>query len=237
MGSGARNGQGNRILAAMSKSDLALMQRFLEPVTLKLRRRLQASNRRVAALFFPENGIASMVAIGGGDRRQAEVAVIGREGMTGLPIVLGTDRSPCEIFMQVEGDGLCISAGDFRLAVKESDLIMKHFLRYSHVLAVQGSYTALANARGNLQERLARWLVMAHDRMDSDELFLTHEFLSLMLGVRRAGVTVALQLLENEGLIEANRGCVTVRDRDGLEESANGLYGVPEAEFERLFSS
>jgi CRP-like cAMP-binding protein len=232
----ALNGQRNRILASMSKGDLSLMQRFLKPVELNLRKRLQASNRRVAALFFPETGLASMVAIGGGDRRQAEVAVIGRDGMTGLPLVLGTDRSPCEIFMQVAGEGLCISAGDFRFAVKESDSIMKHFLRYSHVLTVQGSYTALANARGNLQERLARWLLMAHDRTDTDELFLTHEFLSLMLGVRRAGVTVALREFVQKGLIEAVRGSITIHDRDGLEECANGFYGMPESEFERLFA-
>jgi CRP-like cAMP-binding protein len=103
------------------------------------------------------------------------------------------------------------------------------------VFAVQSSYTALANAKGNIQERLARWLLMAQDRLNSDVLELTHEFLALMLGVRRAGVTIALGHFERRGMIEIARGAVTVNDRDGLQECANGLYGQPEAEFERLF--
>ena len=168
-----------------------------------------------------------MVAVSGGERRQAEVAVVGREGITGLPLVLGVDRSPCEIFMQVEGDGQMISAEEFKLALKESDSILRQLLRYVHVFAVQGSYTALANAHGNIQERLARWLLMTQDRIQADELLLTHDFLALMLGVRRAGVTVALHALETKGLIETNRGSVTVHDRDGLEESANGLMVHP----------
>jgi CRP-like cAMP-binding protein len=93
--------------------------------------------------------------------------------------------------------------------------------------------TALANGRHKLEERLARWLLMAHDRVDGDELPLTHEFLSLMLGVRRSGVTVALKILEREGMVKARRGGVTITDRGGLEECANGAYRSPEAELRR----
>ena len=93
----------------------------------------------------------------------------------------------------------------------------------------------MANARGNIGERLARWLLMARDRLDSDEMLLTHEFLALMLGVRRAGVTEALQAFESKALLETAHGSLTIKDREGLEESANGLYGSPEAEYERLF--
>src|SRR5262249_34467429 len=100
---------------------------------------------------------------------------------------------------------------------------------------VQCNYTALANAHGTIEERCSRWLLMSHDRLETDKLLLTHDFLALMLGVRRAGVTIALGHLEGRGLISTARGAVTVVDRDGLEESANGLYGAPEAEFERLF--
>ena len=100
---------------------------------------------------------------------------------------------------------------------------------------IQANYTALANARGCIGERLARWLLMARDRLDSDEMILTHEFLALMLGVRRAGVSEALRDFEKKGLVETARGSVTIMDREGLEESANGLYGLPEAEYERLF--
>ena len=121
--------------------------------------------------------------------------------------------------------------------MEQSATLQDVLLRYAHVFAVQSGYTALANAHGKLEERLARWLLMAQDRVGDDELLLTHEFLSLMLGVRRAGVTVALQRFERSGLIVANRGSVTIKDRDGLEENANGLYGAPEAEYERLFAA
>jgi CRP-like cAMP-binding protein len=229
------NGQRNRILNAMSNADLALLQPHLEETPLKFRQRLQSANRQVRAVYFPESGIASVVAVGGGERRQAEVALVGREGMTGIPVVHGADRSPCDVFVQMEGAGHCIGPENLQQVIEESATALKVFLRYAHVFAVQSAYTALANARGNIEERLARWLLMTRDRVDDDEMVLTHEFIALMLGVRRAGVTGALQAFEGRGLIETARGSVTVRDRDGLEETANGLYGVPEAEFERLF--
>jgi CRP-like cAMP-binding protein len=117
----------------------------------------------------------------------------------------------------------------------QSITMTRWFMRFAHVFAVQASYTALANARGTIEERLARWLLMAQDRIGSDVLELTHEFLALMLGVRRAGVTIALQHFENNGILQTARGAVTIADREGLEDCANGLYGQPEAEFERLF--
>jgi CRP-like cAMP-binding protein len=109
--------------------------------------------------------------------------------------------------------------------------------RYAHAFAVQAAHTALANAQGKIEERLARWLLMAHDRTTGDSLHLTHEFLALMLGVRRAGVTTALHALESNALIENSRGSIVILDRAGLEASANGLYGVPEAEYERVCAS
>jgi CRP-like cAMP-binding protein len=232
---GASNVQRNRILNAMSNADLALLQPHLERTELKFRQRLQSANRQIKSVYFPHSGIASVVAVGGGEHRQAEVAIIGREGMTGLPVVHGADRSPCETFIQVEGEGQCISAHNLRRLMDESITMLRCFLRYAHVFSVQSGYTALANARGNIEERLARWLLMTRDRVDGDDMLLTHEFIALMLGVRRAGVTGALGAFQNRGLIETSRGCVTVMDRDGLEETANGLYGPPEAEFERVF--
>ena len=124
-----------------------------------------------------------------------------------------------------EGHGHCIAAEDLRTVMAESASLVKALLKFVHVFGVQPAYTALANAHGKIEERLARWLLMAQDRIGEDELILTHEFLSLMLGVRRAGVTVALQHFESTGLISTSRGSITIKDRDGLEESANGLYG------------
>jgi CRP-like cAMP-binding protein len=229
------NQQPNRVLRCLSNTDLALIQPYLEPVELTFRKRLQSVNRKIRAVYFPESGLGSVVAVSGGERRQAEVGIIGREGMTGLAIVHGTDRSPCEIFVQVEGAGQCITADNLREVLDKSPSILRCVLRSAHVFGVQSSYTALANAHGTVEERCSRWLLMSHDRLEGDELHLTHEFLALMLGVRRAGVSIALSHLEGRGLIETARGAVTIVDRDGLEERANGLYGVPEAEFERLF--
>ena len=231
-----RNAPRNHILNAMSNADLALLEPHFEAVPLKFRQRLQSSNRTIRNVYFPESGIASVVAIANGERRQAEVAVVGREGMTGLPVVHGTDRSPCDVFMQVEGDGQCIPAQKLRDAMNQSITLLRCLLRYAHAFGIQANYTGLANARGCIGERLARWLLMARDRHDSDEMILTHEFLALMLAVRRAGVSEALQAFEKKGLVETGRGSVTILDRDGLVECANGLYGTPEAEHERLFS-
>src|SRR5262245_21149161 len=225
----------NAILASLSASDRGLLEPRLERVPLKFRQRLELGNRKIKSACFVECGIVSVVAVGCGDRRQAEIAVVGREGMTGLAIVLGADRSPNETFVRVEGEGHSIAADDLRKAMSESSSLAGCLLRYAHVFSVQAGHTALANAEGKIEERLARWLLMAHDRVDGDELHLTHEFLAVMLGVRRAGVTTALHQLEAEGLISTARGMVVVLDRAGLEENANGLYGVPEAEFDRLF--
>jgi CRP-like cAMP-binding protein len=231
----APNRQRNLLLNALSTADLALLQPHLQPTPLKLRQHLQVANRQIKTVYFPETGIASVVATGGGERRQAEVALVGREGMTGVPILHGVDRSPCNVFIQMEGEGQCIPADALRDAMGRSTTLAGCLLQFAHVFGVQSAFTALANAEGKIEERLARWLLMAQDRIEADELAMTQEFLALMLGVRRAGVTTALQQLENKGLIKRTRGAVTVKDRDGLQECANGLYGTPEAEFERLF--
>jgi CRP-like cAMP-binding protein len=219
----------------MSKADQALLQSHFKRVTLGVGKRLESSNRRPATVYFPESGLVSMVAIGGTERRQAHVALVGREGMTGLAVVHGADRSPCDMFMQVEGEGLCIQVDALKDAIEASASLLKCFLLFSHTLAVQSAYTALANAQGHIDERLARWLLMVQDRLDTSELKLTHESFALMLGVRRAGITTALQALEEKGLIETARGSVIVKDRNGLAKASNSLYGAPEAEFKRLF--
>lgn len=226
--------QRNAILNSLSLTDLALLQPHLQSVALPFRHRLQSSNRRIQTVYFMESGLGSVVALGGGARRQAEVAVIGWEGMSGVPVLLAADHSPWDVFMQVEGRGQSIDAGRLSQAMAQSGTMTRCFLRYAHLFSVQASYTALANAQGKIEERLARWLLMAQDRVRSEVLELTHEFLALMLGVRRAGVTTALHQLEIRALLHTARGAVTITDREGLEECAHGLYGQPEAEFERL---
>jgi CRP-like cAMP-binding protein len=226
----------NAVLDHVSDKDFAKLEPLLESVELGFRKFLQSSNRKIDTVYFPESGLASVVAVGGGDRKQAEVAIIGHEGFVGIPIVLGADRSPYDVFMQVEGEGHSVPAQAFRELLNDCPTLLRTCLHYAHVYSIQAGYTALANARGRIEERLARWLLMAQDRIGAPELLLTHDFLAIMLGVRRAGVTVGLQHFEGQGLISTARGAVTILDRDGLMESANGLYGAPEAEFERLFA-
>ncbi|MDX2204155.1 MAG: Crp/Fnr family transcriptional regulator [Hyphomicrobiaceae bacterium] len=224
----------NRILNAMSDSDFALLQPHLDSTPLRFRQRLQSANRSITDVHFIEDGIASVVAVGAGERRQTEIAIVGYEGMTGVPVLLGADRSPCEVFIQVEGYGHSIAAEKLRAAFQQSRSLRDLLLRYTHSQWVQASFTALANARGSISERLARWLLMARDRLECDRMALTHEYLALMLGVRRAGVTAALHKFEQKALVTTARRSVTIIDRVGLEQIANGLYGAPEAEYERV---
>jgi CRP-like cAMP-binding protein len=195
--------------------------------------RLQLANRKIGAIYFLESGLASSVTSEAG--RFASGALIGSEGMTGLPILLGTDRGPGDIVVHAEGYAQFISANDLRTVILSNPSLHWCFLRYAHAFTVQSLYTAFANAQGKVEERVARWLLMAHDRLQSDVIPVTHKMFSLLLGVRRAGITVALQALEKRGLIERSRGSITVLDRARLVVSANGLYGQPRLEFERLF--
>jgi len=138
--------------------------------------------------------------------------------------------------VQNAGAGQRISADNLRRAMRKSSTLQSLLLLYAHTFLIQTTQTAKANARSSIEERLARWLLMAHDRLETDDLNITHEFLSVMLGVRRSGVTVALNILETTGLISIHRGVITIVDRKGLKATANGAYGVPEAEYNRLFA-
>jgi CRP-like cAMP-binding protein len=223
----------NLILARLSPDQLGLLQPHLEAMDLPVRKQLENRNKTIEHVYFIEHGFASVVANGTG--RAIEVGLIGREGMTGLAVVMGTDRTPHDTFMQAAGDGQRISSAKLRSAMEQSPALHRSLLRYGHAFVVQTAQTALANGRSKIEERLARWLLMAHDRLDGNEVPLTHEFLSIMLGVRRPGVTIALHLLEKEDLIRARRGTVAILNRTGLRKISNGAYGAAEAEFQRLF--
>jgi CRP-like cAMP-binding protein len=224
----------NRLLKRLPRDDFALLAPHLEPVDLPLRHKLEVRNRRIEHVYFPRGGFASVV-INGSNGNSIEVALIGREGMTGLAVLMGTDRAPYDIFIQFAGEGYRMTVDSLRRLIARNPRLHSVFLRYGHAFIVQSAYTSLANARFRMDERLARWLLMAHDRVENDEMLLTHEFLALMLGARRPGVTVALNHLADRGLIRTSRGTVTMLDRKALEKVANGAYGGPEAEFQRLF--
>jgi CRP-like cAMP-binding protein len=225
----------NRLLSYLSAKDFEALRPNLKPVDLPLRLMLERPAEPIEHVFFPETGIASVVAVQS-HQTKVEVGLIGTEGMTGLPVILGDHQTPNTTYMQVAGQGVRISAEALRTAVDQNAGLQKTFLKFVQTFLVQTSHTAIANAHARLDERLARWILMAHDRCAEPTIPLTHEFLSLMLAVRRAGVTEALHVLVKQGLVKSARGEITVLDRDALELTAGDSYGVPEAEYRRLFS-
>jgi CRP-like cAMP-binding protein len=232
----AREFTANKILATLPPADFELLAPNLSPVDLPVRRQLEIRNRRVEHVYFLESGIGSVV-ISAGSNHSIEVGIVGNEGMTGLPVILQAERALHETFMQSAGHGWRIPTAEFRAAMTASPSLSTVVLRYVHTMMSQMTFTALANGRYRIDERLARWLLMAHDRAGGNTIVLTHEFLSIMLGARRPGITTALNVFEKRGVIQARRGEIDIVDRHALEEAANGSYGGPEAEYHRLFAS
>jgi len=223
----------NRLLKALSPDDFALLQPHLQPVTTELRQPLIAPNTPIKQLFFPEVGFCSITTAA--FDKKVEVGIVGREGLVGaLPILLGADRTPHEMFIQSPGEVLSITTEALCAAVSQSASLHKLLLRSIQVQFLQTAQTAFANASLTIEVRLARWLLMCHDRLDGDELQITHEFLSMMLGTQRSSTTLAVQTLEGHGLIRARRGRISILDRETLEKVTDGSYGLPEAEFVRL---
>jgi CRP-like cAMP-binding protein len=223
----------NQLLAAMSVADLALLQAHMQSVPMPLLKDLERSNRPIDTVYFMEAGIASVVAVQS-DETEIEVGLIGREGMSGTTVLLGDDQSPHHTYIQVAGEAQRIALKELRKAMEASGSLQRFLLKYVQVFMTQTAHTAIANARAHIDQRLARWILMAHDRIEDDTVPLTHEFLALMLGVRRAGVTEALQSLKAKNLIDTGRNKIIVRNRKGLEKVAGEAYGVPEKEYRRL---
>ena len=223
----------NRLLAALPAEDFARLASALEPVELPGNLTLFRPGEPIGAVHFIEAGAVSMMTLLA-DGSYVEVGIAGREGMVGLPLLLGADASPSEARVQMPGAALRLGAAPFREALERSPALRPLLLRYA--LAFHGlvAQTAACNARHVLEQRLARWLLTAHDRAEGDELPLTQEFLSMMLGVRRAGVTVAAGVLRDGGLIRYAHGHVTVLDRPGLEAACCECHRATRDEFERL---
>jgi CRP-like cAMP-binding protein len=232
MSATSRIANGNRLLQLLSAADFSLLEPHLVAVTMKLRDPFESPNKPIEIIIFPTTGIASVVAKQNG--AEVEIGLVGCEGMSGTAVVLGNQRSANATYVQVAGDGHQISSLHLRAAIDESRSLHGLFLKYVQAFMAQTAHTAIANARAKLPERLARWLLMAHDRIPGNRVRLTHEFLSVMLAVRRAGVTEAVNDLKNKELIVASRGEILVRNRKGLEKIAGAFYGVPEAEYRRL---
>jgi CRP-like cAMP-binding protein len=225
----------NRLLGLLDPQDRSLLAPHLEHVKLSLRDRLEQQGMPIKFVYFLEEGIGSII-VKMAPGRDAEVGILGYEGMTGTVAVLGDDLAAHDCIVQLAGEAMRIPIAPFRDALEQSLTLRRVLLRFVECLMIQTSYTAVANVRQRLESRLARWLLMCEDRAGSN-LDITHEFLSIMLGVRRPGVTVAIQVLEGNGLIRATRGKIVIRDREGLIKLADGSYGAPEAEYERLIGN
>jgi CRP-like cAMP-binding protein len=223
----------NRLLRAMSPEDFARLAPHLEPVALNVRDVLVEPNRPIEHVYFVEAGLASVVAISP-DNERLEIGHVGREGMTGEPIILLVDQTPHQTFIQVAGSGFRMRSEALTTAMEASSSLKALLLRWVQVLLIQTAQSALANGRYTIQERLARWLLMCHDRLDGNDLPLTHEFLALMLGVRRSGVTEALHVLEGVKIVKTSRGRVQILDREKLEEVASDSYGLTEVQYAKL---
>jgi CRP-like cAMP-binding protein len=222
----------NSFLRALSPGDYQLIAEHLVPVALPRRMNLIEENRIIEKVYFPESGLASIVALTP-EREMIEVGIFGFEGFSDFVSDTGENRVPLRTFMQIGGAGWQVDAVPYARALRASDTFMSLVMHYEQYKTTQFAYTALSVGSYTIPERLARWMLMLQDRV-GDTFLITHEYLAMMLAVRRAGVTEGVQKLEGERLIKTSRGNVAVLDRDGLRSLANGSYGVPEALYERL---
>jgi len=224
---------GNRFLSLVGQDSLTAIAGSFETVCLRQGQSIFEPMQQIDHIYFFTKGLSSEIAVDDGGQR-IEVGCIGFEGFAGVPAVLGVNRSPHRSFMETDGTALRIETERLMEAARTDDALMSLLLRYVHVFMMQVAATALADGRYNVEQRTARWLLMAHDRLESDELPLTHDFLALMLGVRRSSVTNALHVVEGLGAIKASRSLITVRERDKLERLAGASYGLPESEYRRV---
>ncbi len=221
----------NRILASLPKGEINRLARQLEPVTLKQGHSLL--DGKFSYAYFLEAGMASIVlSLASGDT--IEVGVIGNEGMVGLPILLGTGSVPGRTFMQIGGSGYRIKAEYLKEAFERDGELKKWLLKHVQALLVQSAQTAACNRLHTIDARLARWLLTCHDRVEADQLLLTHDFLAQMLGSPRTTVTLAAGDLQRASLIDYSRGKVMIRSRAGLEKIACECYRSVRDEFRRL---
>jgi CRP-like cAMP-binding protein len=222
----------NRLLRLMAEDDLASLGEPV-PVSLELRQPLdEAGGEAMPYVYFFESGIASVVADRAG-KMGVELGIVGHEGMIGLGVTYGELHGTFNSFMQVEGRAYRFDAGQVMAAIEERPQLRRLLLRYAASFSIQVATTAIANGQSRLEERLCRWLLMVSDRVGA-HFHITHEFISMMLAVRRSGVTLAVQILEGKGLIRAGRATIEIIDRKGLIEGANGAYGLAEREYARL---
>lgn len=223
----------NRLLAGLAPSSFERLRPLLQPVALKRRAILQDYHHPIEHIYFIERGVASLLVRTQRDG-PVEIAMVGRLGFVGVAAVLGMQRSPNRCLMSVPGYALRIAVSDLQCAMQRDPDIRQQLFNYIHALLVQNAQTTLCSARHSLEERLSRWLLLAADRLDDRVIPVTHDMLSVILGVRRASVTTTLAELErNDGLVKL-RGAIDLRDRTVLERRTCECYQIISSEYGHL---
>jgi CRP-like cAMP-binding protein len=215
----------NRILLALARSGCEQLFAKLEFVNLPVTTILNETGEPIAFGYFINDGLASVLSVME-DGKSVEVGLIGLEGFVGLPLASGLSTSPTRTIMQVGGNGFRISAKDLGAAFEECGPLKTSLFRYSHELTMQATQIAACNRLHEVDERLARWLLMSQDRLGGDIVPLTQDFLAHMLGTRRASVTVAAGILQKAGLITYARGVVKIENRSLLIDATCECYGL-----------
>src|ERR1700691_6225119 len=225
----------NHLLGALPRKDYRKLLPFLEPVKLALGEILYESHAQIRHVYFPIDCFVSMLTtVDGG--RAAEVGLIGSEGMIGVPMALGVAVSPFRAVVQGGGTALRLKTVDFRRNFSNSHALKREVFLFTHLLMIQIAQTAACNRFHVVTQRMARWMLMTRDRVNSNEFRITQEFLALMLGVRRVGVTVAMSVLRARKVIAYRRGTVTILDHGGLVAAACGCYKTVKDTYSRALA-
>ena len=225
----------NQILAALPQDEASrFLAQQVETVPLKLGSTLFMPDEQLAYVYFPLEGVVSLL-VTLSDGETVESGVVGNEGVVGISAVLGADVSTNQALVQDSGSALRIKTSALRALIRQGGALHDLLLRFTHTLLTQISQTAACNRIHTINERLARWLLLTHDRVNGDNCELTHDFLARMLGTRRSGVTVAASTLRQAGMINYTRGNVSILDREALEDASCECYRNVKAEYDRLF--
>lgn len=223
----------NKLIALLPEEEREKVLPELKFVELKKGQLLSSVDQPLEYVYFIVSGLGSVI-ITTPEGHKAEAGLFGFDGHVPTPAITGTALSLHEVAVQIEGAAYRIAYDRFRHYMECLPVFSQLMIRASEAFSVQLAYTAVSNAVHDVSERLARWLLMCHDRLPGNEIPLTHDALSLMLAVRRPSVTTSLHILEGNGLIRSERGLITIRNRTGLEEYAKDAYGKPEEEYRRL---
>jgi CRP-like cAMP-binding protein len=225
--------QKNHLLAALPADEFARLKSKIEPISFKLGDVLYESGDKMDYVYFPTTAIISMLYVME-NGATAEIGVVGNDGLIGNALFLGGETTTSRAIIQSEGDAFRIKAVDAKAEFKLAGRFQEMMLRFTQALMTQISQTAVCNRLHPVEKQLCRWLLLSHDRLDSNELVMTHDLISNMLGVRREGVTLAAQKLARRKLIKNVRGTISIIDRQGLEEAVCECYQVVNNEYNRL---